>query len=104
MRSSAVRCFKFLVVTVLFAGAHYGGVDSLATPAADADAGKALVLAECTLCHGDEVYTAEDRKVDELDKLWDKVDMCTEPAGVEWNQAQLADVVEYLNRRFYQLK
>ena len=91
----AIPVLLLTVCTVLAAGPGR---------AADAAAGEKLVAAECTFCHGDEVYTATTRKVDELEKLQDKVDMCTEPAGVEWDAARQADVVEYLNRKFYQFK
>jgi len=64
--------------------------------------GKALHEEKCTSCHGTEVYTRKDRKVNSLAELSNQVNNCMKgPANANWSPAQTNSVVEYLNMKFY---
>ena len=69
--------------------------------AEDPDSGRALHNQQCTSCHGSEVYTRPDRRVDSLAALQTQVDRCTSNLGVQWFDDQTAAVVEYLNQSYY---
>ena len=71
---------------------------------ADPQKGKALVEKNCTRCHGSEVYTRPDRRVDSLDALRGQVEVCSQNAHTGWNDVKKADVVAYLNEAFYHFK
>jgi mono/diheme cytochrome c family protein len=72
--------------------------------AADPQEGKALVKKNCTGCHGSEVYSRPDRRIDSMDSLRKQVEVCSKNAHTDWNDAQKADVIAYLNEAFYHFK
>jgi mono/diheme cytochrome c family protein len=65
--------------------------------------GKALHAKHCTGCHDSSVYTRPDRKMDSLDALKDRVELCENAAGVTrlWTKEDVSDVVAFLNANFY---
>ncbi|MFZ0257748.1 MAG: hypothetical protein WAN46_19385 [Gammaproteobacteria bacterium] len=70
--------------------------------AEDGASGKALHDRACTSCHGTEVYTRPDRKIDSLTALERQVQRCAEKAAkVDWNASQIDAVAQYLNNAFY---
>lgn len=69
--------------------------------AGDAKVGKELHDAKCLKCHGTDVYTTPQRKIGSLDALKAQVAQCGKAAEAGWTEAQVADVVEYLNGSFY---
>jgi mono/diheme cytochrome c family protein len=74
------------------------------TAQADVAAGKMLVEQNCTKCHTDSVYSRNDRRIRTLAGLKSQVTHCPKPAGTEWSQQDIANVVEYLNKEFYHFK
>jgi mono/diheme cytochrome c family protein len=78
-------------------------VITLSTPVAVADAerGKKLHDQHCTKCHGTNVYTREDRFVQDMAGLRKQVERCHLSAGAKWFDEDVDDVVEYLNASFY---
>ncbi len=72
--------------------------------AADPVAGKALTDQNCTHCHGTEVYTRADRKVQSLDALHRQVQRCELALGLKWFDEEIANVSSYLNQEYYRLK
>ena len=78
---------------------------ALALPAAANQAsivkGKALHETNCQSCHGSEVYTRADRKVQSLDGLKTQVNRCTHALGVQWFEDEAGAVVDYLNATYY---
>lgn len=78
----------------------------LCSPAVHADIaqGKKLQEQNCTRCHDNSVYTRTNRQVNSLPALRQRINMCEKPAGVQWSQQQLMDVVNYLNKEFYHFK
>lgn len=73
-----------------------------AAGAEDVASGKALHQQACTGCHGTEVYTRPDRKIDSLAGLERQVQRCANNAAkVDWTASQMDAVVNYLNDTFY---
>ncbi len=68
--------------------------------AASTDA-KELVQSQCTSCHGTEVYTREDRRVQSLKMLEAQINRCTMATRAGWDDEQKAAVVKYLNDNYY---
>jgi len=82
---------------------------SLITAAVTTQANEAVdapVLLEqnCTSCHGSEVYTREDRRVNSLDALHGQVRMCEQNLGLTWFDDQVEGVTALLNREYYKFK
>lgn len=81
----------------------------LASPVALADAmlpgdatlGKKLYNAQCTSCHDTSVHTRKDRKIKTLEGLIGQVDRCNTQLDRRYTDAQLNDLVAYLNAAFY---
>lgn len=91
-------------ITVLTTTLTLGLAMATMTPAwaIDPEMGRALHKQSCTACHGTEMYTRADRKIDSYPALQSRVARCTAPAAVQWNDEQKAAVVEYLDQEFYQ--
>jgi mono/diheme cytochrome c family protein len=65
---------------------------------------QALVEQNCTSCHGSEVYTRSDRRVDSLDALHSQVRMCEQNLGLTWFDDQVDAVSALLNREYYRFE
>lgn len=70
----------------------------------DAAAGKKLAEANCTACHDNSVYQRKDRKIHSLGALKQQINSCGHATGVQLGQAQMNDLVKYLNENFYKFK
>jgi mono/diheme cytochrome c family protein len=68
---------------------------------ADPKNGEKLHGAQCTGCHGSEVYTRADRRVDSLDALGTQVRFCINNVDVQWFDDETDDVIAYLNQSYY---
>jgi hypothetical protein len=66
----------------------------------DVDA-QALVQENCTRCHGTEVYTRSDRRVNSFDALHGQVRMCEQNLGLTWFDDQVDAVAGLLNEKYY---
>lgn len=64
------------------------------------DAG-ALVKRDCMSCHGNEVYTRDNRMVHSLDGLRQQIGRCHMATGKNWSPDQVEAVVQYLNSQYY---
>ena len=78
---------------------------------ADIKNGKELHESNCTSCHismqggdGSGIYTRENSRMSSHSALKKQVKRCRDSLGVEWPEAHVADVVEYLNTSFYKFK
>lgn len=70
--------------------------------AEDVENGKTLHDQACTGCHGTDVYSRQDRKIDSLAALEHQVQRCANQAAkVDWSAPQIDAVVNYLNKTFY---
>ena len=66
--------------------------------------GQLLHENHCIRCHTSSVYTREPRKITNLNDLSKSVGKWSKVAGLNWSQAEIHDVVDYLNREYYRLK
>lgn len=80
-------------------------------PAADAENGRKLHDAHCIQCHASitegqpaALYTRPDRMVNDLEALDRQVRWCRDNLDIAWFDEEVADVVAYLNTRFYNFK
>ncbi|MFP4061163.1 MAG: cytochrome c [Halochromatium sp.] len=62
---------------------------------------QALVEKNCTSCHGSEVYTRDDRRIDSLDGLHAQVQRCEQNLELTWFDDQVDAVTSLLNRKYY---
>jgi mono/diheme cytochrome c family protein len=72
-----------------------------ATPVFATDDPATLVQRDCMSCHGNEVYTRENRMVNSLDSLRHQISRCHQVTGKAWSADQSEAVVQYLNSQFY---
>ena len=68
--------------------------------AADIENGRQLHQ-ECGQCHGTEVYTRENRRITDLNKLQNQVQRCALALGKAWGNEDVDDVAAYLNDAYY---
>jgi len=71
---------------------------------ADPGEGKILHDQSCTACHDTSVYSRPNKRIKTLAELQGQVSRCTKPAGAEWSQQEVSNVVKYLNTDFYHFK
>ena len=69
--------------------------------AADIENGDELHFEDCTGCHGDEVYTRDNRKMKDLAQLGKQVRFCKNAVGATWFDDEVDDVIAYLNATYY---
>lgn len=67
----------------------------------DAASGKKLYDTQCTSCHDTGVHTRKDRKVKTLPGLIGQVNQCNQQLDRRYNDAQINDLIAYLNSSFY---
>lgn len=86
--------FRHLVLVVVIA------MGAMPAVAADINA-RRLITDDCTGCHGNEVFSRQDRTVSSMPGLKARVRNCTAVAGVDWSTDEVRAVIEYLNERYY---
>lgn len=76
---------------------------------ADVENGAKLHTENCLSCHqsmfeddGNKIYTREDRRVTDADKLHNQVQRCSLNLKLEWFDSEINDVSAYLEQQFYQ--
>lgn len=88
---------SMLKVAVLAVCLSAVGAPAVAAPI-DAEA---LHQSQCMSCHGTEVYTRADRRVQSMEMLQAQINRCTLATRAGWNEEQKAAVVKYLNDKYY---
>jgi len=63
--------------------------------------GKDLFSKNCTRCHGTDIFIRENRGVKSFEGLKSRVKQCNQAAKSELSDAEISEVVEYLNKNFY---
>ncbi|MEN8180704.1 MAG: cytochrome c [Pseudomonadota bacterium] len=66
--------------------------------------GQPLYEKHCTQCHGSEVMTRSDRRVNDLQQLDAQVRQCDSNLGLQLFDEDIEAVSQYLNRNFYHFK
>ncbi|MBU0500210.1 MAG: cytochrome c [Gammaproteobacteria bacterium] len=69
--------------------------------AAEPEKGKALHDKHCLQCHGGEVMTRPDRRVQDRGQLRNQVSRCEQNLNLRWFEDDIDNVTELLNRDFY---
>jgi hypothetical protein len=67
----------------------------------DSQAGKRLVDGNCIACHGSEVYTRPDHRVQSRAGLSTQVQRCQLALDLNWFDDEVENSAEYLNQEFY---
>jgi cytochrome c553 len=67
----------------------------------DSAEGKRLLEANCMKCHGTDIFTRKDRKVQSLDALKEQLVACSHAAKKEFTASEMQDLLKYLNDDFY---
>ena len=76
----------------------FGGFSAMAADSFDASE---LVEKNCTSCHGSEIYTREDRKINSFTALKTQVQACNSNFNAGMSQEQLAAIATLLNEKYY---
>lgn len=69
--------------------------------AADINNGDDLHFTNCTGCHDESVYTRDNRRVKNLQRLGTQVRFCKDTLELTWFEDEVEDVIEYLNKTYY---
>ncbi len=70
----------------------------------DPDIGAGLHMDNCTSCHGDEIYSREGRRVDNLARLDRQLLLCNQQIGLQLFDDELAHIAAYLNQNYYRFE
>jgi len=89
------RMLCALPLILLMTGAHAAPLPG------DSTEGKRLLDANCTKCHGTDIFTRKDRKVQSLDALKEQLVVCAHAAKKEFTASEMQDLLKYLNDEFY---
>jgi mono/diheme cytochrome c family protein len=80
------------------------GALSLPAAAAQEESAANLYEQNCVRCHGSEVYTRNDRKIESLAGLQRQVQRCDTALGLRWFDDEIDQVTAYLNKNYYHFK
>ena len=87
---------KKLLSILLFTSASIG------LPAyADNAAGKALIDQACQQCHDNGMYSRSNSILQSYPELQARVEFCENASKAHWADAQINQVIEYLNDTYY---
>lgn len=95
---------KISILSIAAAGLLPGLVLAAAESAgSDPDSvdASALYQQNCTNCHGPEIYTRADRRIESLEALHTQVRMCDQNLELRWFDDQIDAVADLLNRKYY---
>ena len=72
--------------------------------AANVENGKAIHASKCMACHDNGIYTRPDSIIHSYSSLQNRVKFCDVAADANLSEAQINDVIAYLNRNFYKFE
>ncbi|HIM57836.1 MAG TPA: hypothetical protein EYJ00_00705 [Gammaproteobacteria bacterium] len=84
---------KILLLSVLLAGTSFANEE-----------GQELHEESCTRCHGSEMYTRDNSKIQNHFDLRSQVSACANNLGTGWFPDEEAAVVKFLNDQYYKLE
>ena len=82
--------------TLLFTGGY--------ARAAEAERGRLLYENHCKVCHTSVVHIREERKATTREEIQTWIRRWRKELGLQWGTAEIDDVTEYLNNRYYRLE
>lgn len=74
---------------------------SPAVMAADLEKGQALHDKHCLQCHGTEVMTRPDRRVQDIGQLRNQVSRCEQNLDLKWFEEDIDNVTAFLGQTYY---
>ncbi|MGD8265714.1 MAG: cytochrome c [Chromatiales bacterium] len=77
---------------------------AFAATTGDAENGQKLHEANCSRCHGTEVYLPPKRKIASLESLKQRSMGCNSMTGANLFPEEVDDIVHYLNTSFYKFE
>jgi mono/diheme cytochrome c family protein len=89
----ALKC----VAAALFAAAAFPAVSLAQT----FDRGQALYENHCKSCHESWAHARQGREAASINAVRKRVAAWSIHSGLNWSEADIEDVVDYLNRKFY---
>ncbi len=63
-----------------------------------------LLVEQCSSCHGNEVYTRPNRRVNNLMDLEKQLHRCNHVIAEKMDINTVTEVMDYLNKRYYKFK
>ncbi|EIC19454.1 hypothetical protein [Thiorhodovibrio frisius] len=85
--------------------AALAAADAASEPATEPTAqAQRLIESNCTKCHGSEVYTRNDRRIESLDGLETQVQRCANSLELQWFDEEVMSVTHRLNSQYYHFK
>ena len=63
-----------------------------------------LLVEQCSSCHGNEVYTRANRRVNNLMELEKQLHRCNHVISEKMDINTVTEVMDYLNQRYYKFK
>lgn len=63
--------------------------------------GEAIYNKDCTGCHGTEVFTRPDRRINNRADLQNRVRQCSYATGTQWFDEEIIAVTDFLDKNFY---
>lgn len=93
-----MKCF-FLMLTLVA-----GQMLPATAYATDLEQGKLLYEKNCVACHSSEVYTRENRIVNNFAELRERIRQCELANDLTWFDEDIDAVVNYLNTNFYKFE
>lgn len=67
----------------------------------DIKRGAALYDNHCDICHEAHIHLGQGHKVKSLEELRRRISSWAEHSGQQWDDHDIADVLDYLNKSFY---
>lgn len=67
----------------------------------DLAAGQEQHAENCTSCHGSEIYTRPDRRIQSHSALSTQVQRCQLALNLNWFEDEVENTAEFLNREYY---
>lgn len=89
MRLLIIACVNFLLIL------------PVVTYSADINHGMELHQEHCMRCHQSEIYTRQNRIVNNLEQLAKRVRECELANELTWFEEDVEDVIAYLNANYY---
>ena len=80
-----------------------GTPESAPVPLADPRRGELLYDTACLQCHTTQPHWRDKSVVGSWESLLAEVDRWQKASGQRWSEAEIRDVADFLNRRFYKL-
>lgn len=63
-----------------------------------------LLVEQCSSCHGNEVYTRPNRRVNNLMDLEKQLHRCNHVIAEKMDNNTVTEVMDFLNKRYYKFK